>query len=147
MILSTTARLDVHEHYAMTGTWLSTTSTASDLTNTEDATQEIAQGAVTVTFPHSKHARLQGKKLIGNYVKQINIQQGAIHIKLGNRINAHVESKVVTLRPAVVTGSPESPISWLCGYAQPVTDMQAVGSNLTDIAQRYLPLTCRRWES
>jgi type IV pilus assembly protein PilA len=86
-------------------------------------------------------------KLIGNYVKQINIQQGAIHIKLGNRINAHVESKVVTLRPAVVTGSPESPISWLCGYAQPVTDMQAVGSNLTDIEQRYLPLTCRRWKS
>jgi Tfp pilus assembly protein PilE len=78
MVLSTTARLDVHEHYAMTDTWLSKASTESDPTNTEDSTQEIAQGAVTVILPQSKHPRLQGKKLTFRPVAQPNDQGTSI---------------------------------------------------------------------
>ncbi|MEW8624487.1 MAG: pilin [Candidatus Thiodiazotropha sp.] len=116
---------------------------------------EIAKQAIeeyqkqTQHFPENNTQAVipPANKLIGNYVTEVSIKHGAIHVKLGNRINAHVDGKVVTLRPAVVTGSPESPMSWLCGYAQPVPDMEAVGQNQTDIAERYLPLTCRSWGS
>ena len=114
---------------------------------------EIAKQAITEyykqtqRFPQSNAQAVipPSNKLIGNHVKQISVEDGAIHVKLGNRVNAHVDGKVVTLRPAVVIDSPESPISWLCGYAQPVPDMQDIGSNQTDLPERYLPLTCRRW--
>jgi type IV pilus assembly protein PilA len=116
---------------------------------------EIAKQAVveyyqqTQKFPANNAQAVvpPAKKLIGNYVKEITIQQGAIQVKLGNRINAHVDGKLVTLRPAVVSGSPDSPISWLCGYAEPVPDMQAIGNNQTDIPARYLPLICRSWSN
>ncbi|MES9852098.1 MAG: pilin [Candidatus Thiodiazotropha sp. L084R] len=103
--------------------------------------------AHTQRFPENNAQAVipAANKLIGNYVKEISINQGAIHVKLGNRINAHVEGKVVTLRPAVVADSPTSPISWLCGYAQPVSDMNSIGNNQTNIQERYLPLTCRSW--
>jgi type IV pilus assembly protein PilA len=83
--------------------------------------------------------------LIGNYVTGISLQEGAIHIKLGNKINAHVDGKVLTLRPAIVSANPSSPIAWLCGYSQPVEGMKAVGENRTNIPENYLPLECRAW--
>ncbi|MCP4042393.1 MAG: pilin [Gammaproteobacteria bacterium] len=86
-------------------------------------------------------------RLIGNYVKNISVSEGAIHVRLGNRINAHVDGRVVTLRPAIVSGSPESPMSWLCGNAQPVPGMEGIGNNQTSIPERYLPLTCRNWRT
>lgn len=87
----------------------------------------------------------QEEKLIGNYVQGIAIRDGAVHIRLGHKINAHVAGRMVTIRPAVVTGSPDSPISWLCGVDQPVAGMQGVGENLTSIPPRYLPMKCRDW--
>ena len=115
---------------------------------------EIAKQAIveyhahTQRFPENNRQALipAADKLIGNYVKEVKIDHGAIHVKLGNRINAHVAGKVLTLRPAVVTESPESPISWLCGYAQPVPDMEGIGDNQTTVPERYLPLVCRSWD-
>lgn len=83
--------------------------------------------------------------LIGNYVTRIQVEKGAIHLHLGHRINAQVAGKILTLRPAIVTANPSSPISWLCGYAQPVTGMTAVAADKTEVPASYLPLTCRAW--
>ena len=104
---------------------------------------------------HSRHQRFptdnaeagapKPEHLIGNHVTGIKIGEGAIHIALGHRINAHVRGKGVTLRPATVTGSPESPISWLCGYAEAVTGMRAAGKNETSVHENFLPVPCRRW--
>ncbi len=85
------------------------------------------------------------EKLIGNYVAGIRIDDGAVHIRLGNKINAHVDGRTLSLRPAVVSGSPESPVSWLCGHDRPVEGMEGIGENLTSIPERYLPLNCRGW--
>jgi type IV pilus assembly protein PilA len=58
----------------------------------------------TQTFP----ANHQGvnlpppQHLIGNYVKSIAVEQGALHITLGHRSNLHIRDKVLTVRPAVV---------------------------------------------
>ena len=80
--------------------------------------------------------------LIGNKVTRIEVDGGVIHITLGNKVSQSLIGKVVSLRPAVVTGSPTSPISWLCGFDEPVTGMEAVGQNKTDISPGLIPSSC-----
>ena len=80
--------------------------------------------------------------LIGNYVSSIEIENGAIHITLGNKVTKPLLGKMLTMRPAIVTGSPKSPISWLCGSDEPVTGMEAVGNDKTDIAIAIVPASC-----
>lgn len=85
--------------------------------------------------------------LIGNFVTGIQVKEGAIHITLGHRINAHVKGKVLSLRPSTVTANPSSPISWLCGYAEPVNGMTANGENNTTVPSLYLSPACRTWKT
>lgn len=83
-------------------------------------------------------------KLIGNKISGVNIQDGAIHIRLGNKIASSLQGKTLTYRPAVVIDSPASPITWLCGYDEPVNGMQAIGDNQTDIIAARLPTDCQK---
>jgi type IV pilus assembly protein PilA len=82
--------------------------------------------------------------LIGNRITGVVIKDGAIHVTLGNKVSKLLQDKTLTFRPAIVIGSPTSPIAWLCGYDTPVTGMLAVGENRTDIADEFLPLACRK---
>ena len=82
------------------------------------------------------------EQLIGNKVTRIDVEQGAIHITLGNKAAKPLQGKVVSMRPAVVTGSPASPISWLCGPDEPVQGMEAIGENRTDINNGFVPSNC-----
>ncbi|MBE0458146.1 pilin [Pseudoalteromonas sp. KG3] len=84
----------------------------------------------------------QSQFLIGNRVTGIMIDAGAIHISLGNKASAPLQGKILTFRPAVVTGSPTSPIAWLCGFDEPVTGMRAVGKNNTTVPKEVLPSSC-----
>jgi type IV pilus assembly protein PilA len=85
--------------------------------------------------------------LIGNFVKGIRVEKGAIHVELGHRIHNHLKGRVLTLRPAIVTANPTSPISWLCGYAEPVEGMTAQGENHTTVPVLYLSFDCRAWKN
>jgi type IV pilus assembly protein PilA len=85
--------------------------------------------------------------LIGNFVAGVEVTAGAIHVKLGHRVNTLVNGKILSLRPAIVKASPRSPISWLCGYAEPVEGMMAQGANRTNVPAFYLAPTCRAWKS
>jgi len=87
------------------------------------------------------------KYLIGNYVTSIQIEGGAIHIQLGNRINRQVDEKILSIRPVSVNDSPTSPLAWVCGYAPAVPGMKAHGENKTTIPALYLSHKCRHWES
>jgi len=80
--------------------------------------------------------------LIGNKVTSIEVENGAIHITLGNKVNKSLQAKILSLRPAIVTGSPTSPISWLCGSDKPVPGMEAIGTNKTDLANAIVPASC-----
>ena len=82
-------------------------------------------------------------KIIGNYVKSIQIDKGAINIKLGNRINRYAEGKIITLRPAIVKNYKKVPIAWVCGYASTPEGMTIVSKNSSDIMERHLPVNCR----
>jgi type IV pilus assembly protein PilA len=80
--------------------------------------------------------------LIGNYVQRIDFVDGAFHITFGNRASAKLKDKVLSIRPMVVKGSPESPISWVCGNAKVPDGMIAVGENKTDVVSSFLPMGC-----
>lgn len=80
--------------------------------------------------------------LLGNYVQGITLDNGALHVQLGNKVHKALENKYVTIRPIVVTGSPASPISWICGYASIPKGMEPVGEDKTDLAREYLPIGC-----
>jgi len=84
-----------------------------------------------------------GKYIIGNYVKSMTVKDGAIHIKLGNKINSQLAGKVVSLRPQYVKESHITPLAWLCGGSDVVEGMTVNGENKTDIEDRYLPAACR----
>jgi type IV pilus assembly protein PilA len=81
--------------------------------------------------------------LISNRISSMVVDAGAIHVTLGNKVSAPLQGKVLSFRPAVVIGSPTSPISWLCGFDEPVDGMQAIGSNKTDLSDTFLPAACR----
>jgi len=81
--------------------------------------------------------------LIGNRITSVLVQDGAIHITLGNKASKPLQGKILTFRPAVVTGSPKSPIAWLCGYDAPVIGMEAKGKNNTNLDNSFLPSACR----
>lgn len=83
------------------------------------------------------------KYLIGNYTTSMQVEAGAIHVTLGNKINARVTGQILTLRPIEVVGSPMSPISWICGYATPPNGMAAAGQDKTNVAKEMLPASCR----
>lgn len=80
--------------------------------------------------------------LIGNRVTGITIAEGAIHVSLGNKASKPLQSTILTFRPAVVEGSPSSPISWLCGFDEPVKGMKAMGENKTSVPKELLPSAC-----
>ncbi len=95
-------------------------------------------------FPKDNfEARLpEPDKLISNKIAKVEVVNGAFHILLGNKVPKPLRGKYLTFRPAVVDGSPISPISWLCGYSKPIKGMTAIGDNKTDIDIMYLPGEC-----
>lgn len=82
-------------------------------------------------------------KLLGNYVKRIELENGAFHIHLGNKIRDGLDGKIISIRPIVVTGSPASPFSWVCGHSPAPDGMEAVGVDRTDVDKAMLPPPCR----
>lgn len=83
------------------------------------------------------------KYLIGNRITEVVVESGAIHVTMGNKASRPLQGKILSFRPAVVTGSPKSPIAWLCGYDEPVSGMEARGINKTDLEKEFLPSACR----
>lgn len=80
--------------------------------------------------------------LISNYVKSMTIENGAIHIVIGNKALPKLENKILTLQPLIVTANPTSPIDWNCGYEEPPQGMSTVGENRTTVERRFLPAIC-----
>jgi type IV pilus assembly protein PilA len=82
-------------------------------------------------------------KIVGDLVTSVRVEAGAIHVSFGNHANGAIKGKTLTLRPAVVEGTPIVPVAWVCGHAAAVDKMVAYGTDRTDVDARYLPLNCR----
>lgn len=83
------------------------------------------------------------EKIIGNYVTQVRVVDGAVEVTLGNRINRNVLGKVVTIRPAIVKDEPRVPIAWVYAYASVPGGMTVIGQNTSTVEARHLPVNCR----
>ena len=82
-------------------------------------------------------------KIVNNYISSVQVQDGAIHVTFGNRVNAIIKDKILTLRPAVVEDAPVVPVAWVCGAAEVPGKMTVKGMDRTDVPAAYLPFSCR----
>jgi type IV pilus assembly protein PilA len=82
-------------------------------------------------------------KIVSNLVSSVLIEGGAIHLTFGNRANAAIKGKVLSLRPAVVDDAPVVPVAWVCGFAPAPEKMSVKGNDKTNLAKNFLPLNCR----
>jgi type IV pilus assembly protein PilA len=85
----------------------------------------------------------EGKLIVGNYVSEVTVRDGAIDITFGNRTNKFLAGKMLTLRPAIVPGYPVVPIAWVCGNASTPEKMKVMGENATNLPPSHLPVDCR----
>jgi type IV pilus assembly protein PilA len=83
------------------------------------------------------------EKIVSNFVSSMWLENGAIHIRFGNRAYSQIRDKTLTLRPAVVEDAPVVPISWVCGFAPVPNKMTVKGNNRTDVPKGYLPTRCK----
>ena len=82
-------------------------------------------------------------KIVGNLVKEVSVDAGAVTLTLGNNASKVLEGKKVTLRPAVVPGEPMVPIAWICHNVSVPAGMEPRGANETNIEMKHLPAECR----
>ncbi len=82
------------------------------------------------------------EKIIGSFVTSMEIENGAITITYGNRVNKNIIGKTLTLRPAYVGDAKAVPISWVCGAARIPQGLTAVNTNHTNFSPSFLPLDC-----
>lgn len=82
-------------------------------------------------------------KVVNNFVRELTIDDGAIHITFGNRAHALIKDKTLTLRPAVIDDAPVVPVTWVCANGSAPDKMIIKGENKTNIPAQYLPLSCR----
>jgi len=82
-------------------------------------------------------------KIVNNFISAVTVENGAIHIVFGNRVNVLLKDKILTLRPAVVDDAPVVPVTWVCGNAPAPDKMTVQGNNKTNVPNNYLPLMCR----
>ena len=83
------------------------------------------------------------EKIVGNYVREVKVEGGAVTLTYGNNASKHLLDKQVTLRPAVVPNEPRVPIAWVCHGAGVPKGMEIAGEDRTDLPPSYLPVECR----
>jgi type IV pilus assembly protein PilA len=94
--------------------------------------------------PDNKTAGIPAKdKIVGTMVKEVAVENGAIHIVYGNNASKALAGMKVTIRPAVVKDEPSVPIAWLCAKLAVPDKMEVRGQDQTDIPAKWLPIECR----
>lgn len=95
-------------------------------------------------FPKNNQAAALPKpeNLGGQYVKSLEIQDGAIHVIFKQQLAEELSGKTLTLRPVIVDTSPTmSALIWVCGYAEVPEGLSAIGENKTNLA-KFTPPAC-----
>jgi type IV pilus assembly protein PilA len=82
--------------------------------------------------------------LLGQYVAGIVVNDGAMHVRFGNKAHSRLSGKTLTIRPLYVTANPTSPLAWNCGRSAPPQGMSPQGMDRTDVPAQFLPSVCRR---
>jgi type IV pilus assembly protein PilA len=83
------------------------------------------------------------EKIVGNQVKAVNVEAGAVTLTFGNNAAKGLHDKHLTLRPAVVPGEARVPIAWICAATAVPGGMEVTGADKTDLPPSWLPVECR----
>lgn len=90
--------------------------------------------------------------LQGRYVKEVRVEQGAVHITLHEPLGTTKETVAdaatthLSIRPAlpdVEQAGLIPALHWVCGYAEALPNHTAIGANKTNIVGDYLPYHCQ----
>ena len=98
--------------------------------------------ANTGSFPATLSAAGISSVPSGKYVSALALT-GAIKITYGNQANSNVTGKTLGLNPYL---SPNNDIVWVCGNHTPPSGATAAtvsAAATTNVADKYLPQTCR----
>lgn len=77
----------------------------------------------------------------GNYVTQIDVITGGIQVTFGNKANAKIATKTLSIIPGVDAAGN---ISWICGTAATPSGVTKAASTATSTVEtRYLPTSCK----
>jgi len=82
-------------------------------------------------------------KIVNNYVSDMLVENGAIHMTFGNKAHNVIKGKTLSMRPAVIEESQIVPVAWVCGNAKAPEQMTVMGVNKTNVAPEYLPYICK----
>lgn len=82
-------------------------------------------------------------KVVSNFVSDVAVQDGAIHMTFGNKAHPQIKGKILSIRPAVIEESQIVPVAWVCGNAKAPEKMTVMGVNKTNVAAEFLPRLCR----
>ncbi len=82
-------------------------------------------------------------QIIGNFLAGVILEDGALHLEMGNKILPRLQGQIISIRPIFVPGVEGAPVSWICGYNTVPENMIAAGENRTSVEASNLPLECR----
>ena len=82
-------------------------------------------------------------KIVGNFVKDVDVDHGAVTLTFGNNASKRLEGKRLPLRPEVVPDELSVPIAWICHAERVPKGMEVRGRDKTDLAAEWLPVECR----
>jgi len=108
--------------------------------------KKIAENySLTGSFPvNNENAKIPvAENILGNYLVAAEVESGAIHLRLGQKMPPALHGQLLSLRPVYVVNSPASPVSWVCGFDSVPVGMLAAGVNRTNVELQNLPLRCR----
>lgn len=115
------------------------------------STADVARKGVADTYAATgempQNNKLAGvpdqEKIVGNLVKSVKVQDGAVTLTFGNNVSKALEGKKLTLLPAIVPKEPTVAIAWMCHNLPIPKGMEAQGKDETDVPDKWLPLECR----
>lgn len=82
-------------------------------------------------------------KIVSNFATSVVVEDGAIHMTLGNKVHPKLKGKVISFRPAVIEDAQIVPMEWVCGNANAPDKMTVKGENKTTVPSEFLPLLCK----
>ena len=83
------------------------------------------------------------RQILGNYLEKMEVREGVMNLYFGQKMPQKLHGNVLSIRPVFVKDSPDSPLSWICGYNDVPDGMTGAGINLTDMDMMFLPGRCR----
>lgn len=76
----------------------------------------------------------------GNYVDQLEVVNGALQCRFGNKAHSELTGRLLTIRPAP---NGNGDVAWVCGSSTVPAGHTAVGTDATTVQAKYLPPFCK----